>query len=608
MARLSRSESRRVETAGFGIIGLAVAVVGVAMLSADPAEVVSDHIAMYPRPGTDTANPETAISIRGAARDRVGVITATGSQSGPHTGAVRSHPDGAGVTFVPDQPFVAGERVAVRADVALGVDDRATFQIGVPGQVTTPSPPYGGPPPTPPEVTSFASEPWIVAPVVVVEGDRVDGLVLSTPQGTPATRRGAMITTAEGELVWWYSPEDQRAVANLLVTTLYGEPVLVWFEGEAPHTPGWFLGDWVVVDAAYRQIARISAANGLQADVHDLELTPRGTAVLLAYQPLVRDATAQGGDERTIVLDGVVQEVDVATGDVLFEWHSLDHVPLAWSAVPVPDNNLYDYAHINAIDATPSGDVLVTMRHADMVAEIDRRTGALEWVLGGPAATVDVVGADMSSFPHHARWIGGERLSVFDNGVAAEPPVSRGLTYQLDPVRGRASVVAEYVDHPPAYTETQGSLQHVGQAGVALVGWGELGRATVHATGGGPPIGRVELHAPSYRVTVADWRGEPAHPPSVRVEDGTVHLSWNGATEVASWELRPLDASGDDLPALVRRSSGFETSVPVPQTAVAAAVRARSTTGDLLVETAPFPLRDGGPVGARGSHRGATLW
>jgi hypothetical protein len=36
------------------------------------------------------------------------------------------------------------------------------------------------------------------------------------------------------------------------------------------------------------------------------------------------------------VINGVVQEIDIATGKVLFQWNSEDHVPFSQSEQPLP--------------------------------------------------------------------------------------------------------------------------------------------------------------------------------------------------------------------------------------------------------------------------------
>ena len=65
-----------------------------------------------------------------------------------------------------------------------------------------------------------------------------------------------------------------------------------------------------------------------------MQLTDRGTALLLAYDRVKRDLRALGGARHGVVLDNVVQEIDLATGLVLFEWHTLGPVPLEESRTP----------------------------------------------------------------------------------------------------------------------------------------------------------------------------------------------------------------------------------------------------------------------------------
>ena len=51
------------------------------------------------------------------------------------------------------------------------------------------------------------------------------------------------------------------------------------------------------------------------------------------------------------MLDSVVQEIDIKTGLVLYQWDSLDHVPLAdsYEAMPATAGGPFDYFHINSV-------------------------------------------------------------------------------------------------------------------------------------------------------------------------------------------------------------------------------------------------------------------
>lgn len=125
---------------------------------------------------------------------------------------------------------------------------------------------------------------------------------------------GPLIVDDQGETVWAAPTADDAIAADLRVQTYEGEPVLTWWEGRSAGGHGF--GELVIADSSYREIARVKAGNGLDADFHELRLTPEGTALLLAYRREPADLTAVGGPERGYELENYVQEVDVATGEV----------------------------------------------------------------------------------------------------------------------------------------------------------------------------------------------------------------------------------------------------------------------------------------------------
>ena len=49
------------------------------------------------------------------------------------------------------------------------------------------------------------------------------------------------------------------------------------------------------------------------------------------------DLSSVGGSKEGRVRAGIVQEVDIETGEVLFEWHSLEHVGLDESYRALPE-------------------------------------------------------------------------------------------------------------------------------------------------------------------------------------------------------------------------------------------------------------------------------
>ena len=84
----------------------------------------------------------------------------------------------------------------------------------------------------------------------------------------------------------------------------------------------------VIADDTYRVIKLVRAGNGYQPDLHAFQIRPDGTALMTVYDAIRCDLRAHGGPANGAVADTLMQEIDLRTGLVRFEWHSLDHVAL----------------------------------------------------------------------------------------------------------------------------------------------------------------------------------------------------------------------------------------------------------------------------------------
>ena len=124
-------------------------------------------------------------------------------------------------------------------------------------------------------------------------------------------------------------------------------------------------------------MARVRAGNGLAGDHHEFLVTERDTALFTIYRGVQMDLSAVGGPKQATVMDGIVQEVDIETGEVLFEWHSLEHVGFEEStAGPNPDQrDAYDYFHLNSVAEDNDGNLLVGARKTSAVYKVDRESG-----------------------------------------------------------------------------------------------------------------------------------------------------------------------------------------------------------------------------------------
>ncbi|MEE2059553.1 arylsulfotransferase family protein [Rhodococcus artemisiae] len=425
------------------------------------------------------------------------------------------------------------------------------------------------------QASQYLSRPDLAPPIVDVLTTPTDsdGLVFLTPrihdQGEDGPDTGLLIVDRAGNPLWAMPHEDPNGdtyVNDIDVQTYRGEPVLTFWEGTSPGI-GWGEGTYRILDSSYRHIASVGAGNGYAADFHDLVITPRDTALLTSY------ARERRGRP---FLSAIVQEIDISTGAVLFEWNSLDHIDPSESMVPEPDDpeEHYDYFHINSVDEDIDGNLLLSARHTHALYKIDRDTGDVLWRLGGPHSDFALDDDSRFAWQHDARWLPDGRISLLDNVSddenAGRP--SRALILELDEQNRSARTIRAFENPDPVTSATQANHQ-VLPNGHSFVGWGSVPTATEFGADGS-----VLWHASlpegmySYRAHLFDWTATPAEPPSVvahrddSTESGPIEvaMSWNGATEVAAWRISSGPESDGPTRVTDVAATGFETVATIP--------------------------------------------
>jgi hypothetical protein len=421
--------------------------------------------------------------------------------------------------------------------------------------------------------------------------DTAPGYVILAPKRGVA-QAGPMILDDDGQVVW-FRPLDTKAVADLRVQRYGGRPVLTWWRGQAVKGVG--DGHYVIVDSSYHQIATVSAGNGLAGDIHEFLITDRDTALITVYRRLPYDLSPVGGSKEGSALEGVVQELDITTGRVLFEWHSIEHVGLEEAYVKPPPRARgakaapYDYFHVNSVDVDLDGHFLVSARNTRAIYKISRDDGRVLWRLGGKQSDFRMGQGTRFAWQHDARRQPDGTLTLFDN--AANPKVadfSRAIVLRVDEASGSATLVRSYAHPKRLLAGSQGNAQFLPNGNV-LVGWGAKNHVTEFARDGRVlfdlSFGREG--ADSYRAYRAEWQGFPADDPAVAVSERagerlTLHVSWNGATEVGSWQVvagrgpQRLESIG------VFPKTGFETAISVATSEPYLRVRALSRDGAVL--------------------------
>jgi hypothetical protein len=439
----------------------------------------------------------------------------------------------------------------------------------------------------------FRSRPDLRPPVVsVVEhaGTTGHGYLLLAPSSGPG-QRGPLIVDDAGNVVWCLA--TKKVAMNLRAALHQGKPVLTWWEGDVDKQ-GLGMGEHVIVDSSYREIARFPVGHRRGGDLHEFVVTPNGTALVSAWAKVTRNLLGRGGRRRHRVVDGIAQELEIPSGRVLFEWRSLDHVALDETHIgvgPLP----FDYFHINSIDLAPDGDLILSARNTWAVYKVSRTTGRIVWRLGGRKSDFAMGPGTKFAWQHDARAYGDGRISIFDDGAApAVEKQSRGLLIRLDEAQKRATLEQTYVHHPHLLAHYMGSMQVLGNGNV-VVGWGSDRHVTEFAQDGSVVFdARLPRGGQTYRAVRMPWVGRPGTRPSLaggRVNGRRrLYASWNGATELASWHVRTGSRATNLRDAGTVRSKGFETVIELQDSASYAAVTALDAAGKPLATSRTIRL------------------
>jgi outer membrane protein assembly factor BamB len=546
-------------------------------------------VSVFPVPSSRYGTPGTQITFRGTRPSRIGDVKVVGSRSGQHEGRIVADSDGRGASFVPVKSFVPGETVTVSTDLkVLGVGEgKFHFRVERPakpislGKLSLAEAVPGG-------TQRFRSRPDLIPTSVALEKDsapRADGDIFVAPQNGPS-QDGPMILDPRGRLVWFHPTPVSRQVltTDFRVSELHGRKVLTWWQGNTNRGSGRGVG--VIYNRRYRKVATVHAGNGLEADLHEFLVTNKGHAWVIAASPVSLRGLSRP------VIDSVVQEIDIKTGLVLFEWHSLDHVVLSESYKYTANQpgHIIDPYHLNSISLDHAGNVIVSMRNTSAIYKIDRRTGRIIWRLGGKRSSFKMGPGTTTGFQHTVVVHPDGTLTIFDNGAGPPKvhPYSRGIRISLNTRTMTATLVQTYDHSPTISANFEGGVQKLA-GGEAFLGYGQKPYFTQFDAAGQEDFdARFVTANSSYRAYRFKWSGRPKSPPDVAAARSgalvTVWASWNGATAVARWRVLAGPKRGALRPLTVVGKRGFETAATIPARSYVA-VQALSAKGRVLARS-----------------------
>ncbi|KAI4161697.1 MAG: hypothetical protein LQ342_004705 [Letrouitia transgressa] len=340
------------------------------------------------------------------------------------------------------------------------------------------------------------------------------------------------------------------------------------------------------------------------SDYHEfLVPEPYDNAIVSVYQPVQRDLTAFGVlSGRGWVVNSRFKQLRLATNETVFDWASLDHVPLSEGTVPpgrtstgLSETFAWDYFHLNSVDTLPNGDFLVSSRHTSTVYRISGRDGSIVWRLGGRTSTFALTNFNFT-FQHDARYVRGSEsgstltLTLFDNAyngiTARDSDSSSGKVIRINTATRTAELLVQlnFPDPPttPFLSSDGGSVQAL-DGGNYFVGWGSNAYVTEHSPNGnciyvanfGSGSSAASYRAfkgPLQDILAGSQVNDDSLLPDVFAyahntsAPTMVYVSWNGDHYTESWSIYGLDSpSGPPTTQEYRvNKSGFETTFTIP--------------------------------------------
>ncbi|KAG5743316.1 hypothetical protein H9Q70_013970 [Fusarium xylarioides] len=381
----------------------------------------------------------------------------------------------------------------------------------------------------------------------------------------------AYIFTNTGDLVWSSLGHFAGWVGNFQAVRYRGKPALQAFQGYLGPLHGHGYGTPILLDDHYQPLALVQTPNHRLISIHEFKIVNEETALVEIYQPTAMDLGPFGASvEEQWIVDGVFQEFDIASGELLFEGHTLDWASPADSIIPLRSgraftgtnaSDAWDYFHINSVDKNDQGDYLISGRHMSALYKINGSDGSLLWQLGGRKSTISHPDFDFG-YQHDARFLNRsedgsvETIPFSDNSARSDRQRTGGVD-RLHP-HSRARIVEINHNHntarelstftPPDYLSapSQGNVQVLGNQNV-FVNWGQAGAVTEFSPDGTPIFhaylesGELAPGVQSYRGFRCEWTGYSRETPAVvAYADGSelsLYASWNGDTATAAWRF-----------------------------------------------------------------------
>lgn len=278
--------------------------------------------------------------------------------------------------------------------------------------------------------------------------------------------------------------------------------------------------------------------------------------------------------------------------------------------------------HGNSIDKSTDGDYLFSARFTDCIYKISGKDGSILWRLGGTNSSFSLTGFNFSR-QHDARWLSHDEnkevISFLDNAsdyTSNTSTISSALIVELDKTTQpmTATVLKRWNRPDEKLSKLRGNSQILPN-GNAFIGWSDNSYISEHS-----PDGRLVMDARfqstrfvTYRAWKFNFTGSPAEPPALKAfvyghspetAMTAYYVSWNGATDVASWRFLRWQDESTEMPLIGEtKRTGFETMFYSNGYEPSIVAQAISGDGTILGSSEPFNLA---PIAAWSATKDAS--
>ncbi len=328
-------------------------------------------------------------------------------------------------------------------------------------------------------------------------------------------------------------------------------------------------------------------------DFHDGHMLKNGNYVVLGIDIRTVDMSAlvAGGNSAAKISGAIFQERTLG-GETVFEWKSLDHIPVTDATEDVDLlQAAIDYIHVNAVAEDSDGNYLVSCRHLDEIIKINRATGAIIWRFGGSKSKgnqftfLNDNGGGFVGFSHQHdvfRTAAG-RIMMLDNGNLKPTPFSRAVEYEIDETLKTARLTWSFQPDPAIYTQGMGSVQEL-ENGNIVIGWGNAPTPILAHEVSRDGIIQAEIRMegirlPSYRVKKAVFAMSGVE--RVATTPGTYAFTHGDSNTRITMALTRVDAATSIIAerhSVPPRSLEFTTAAPCVPLPMRWVIRVKDTS------------------------------